>query len=196
MLVRHNSTSLCSQSLMFGSKCCLFSLFLSADSEDDFAGQGSSNGLNALAAEPMLDWPCADADRRKTGCLMSCKLAAADSVRACWAEGGSSPGTASLTTLTEHSLGRFRAANTQTASLATWHASSFDQCSNNNAQMCEGQMKALTMALSQHRPFSKQPSMARGHIKEITCMQVLMVSPSQVTLPSEQPEQNDLFWLY
>ena len=154
---------------MFGSKCCLFSLFLSAASEDDFAGQGSSNGLNALAAEPMLDWPCADADRRKTGCLRSCKLAAADSVRACWAEGVSFAVSAWLTTVTDNSLGRFRTASTQTASLATWHASSFDACSNNNAWMYKGQMKGPDNQVSQHQPFSKQPLMARGHIKEITC---------------------------
>ena len=135
------STSLCSQSFKLGGEvpeleCCILPFFLFADSDDDFAGQGS-DGLNALAAVPMLDWHCADADGRKTaGCLRSCELAPADSGRACWAEGGSLAVTAWLTTVTEHSLGRFRAANTQTASLATWHALSLDECSNSNAEMC------------------------------------------------------------
>jgi hypothetical protein len=53
--------------------------------------------------------------------------------------------TAWLTTVTEHSLGRFRAASTQTASLATCHASSFDECSYSNAQMCKEQTKVLTL---------------------------------------------------
>jgi len=77
------STSLCSQAFKFGSEvlqCCILPFFLLADSDDDFAGQGS-NLLDALAVRPAPDWHCADADGRKTtGCLRSCNLAATDSV--------------------------------------------------------------------------------------------------------------------